>query len=337
MRFPSQRQTLALLSATWLLSVVSSCSEGPGIAGANGTTKPKGTELKNGDGDGKGGGDDVGELAGGGSLGSQSDGGGDAQASYPVFRYNGKGNSLCGSMNHVTTINVESSYTVDAMIVKKTNSKVYCDINISGSDGVPDDKCNEIANSAQSIDKRNQETTYLRLKGADLKKAQDEGLKFVPYAVFAKEIRMGTGRVITLSKPLPVGVLPAAAGRYKSIETKSWSASASDGQLTFDVTVEIAKVSQSDSQVQLRVAVTIPQAASDYTLYESWPMPAAATYAIDTDAQSITQIDAQSKNGSGGQSRCTNTDTSTTTLMLCDKVLNGETKAGSCTFGANAL
>ncbi len=338
MGFSFQRKALALLGIGWALVVVSSCSSGPAITGTTGSSAGgKGGGNSGGKAsESPGGGDDVGELAGDEAEGG-GDGGGDAKVVYPSFRYNGKGNSICGKMNHVTTINVETSYTTEAMIVKKSNSKVYCDINISGSDGVPDDECNKVANSAQSMEKRNQETTFVRLKGDDLKKAKDDGLDHVAYAVFASEIRSSAGRVIKLSKPLPVGVLPASDGRYKDVETKTWTANASDGTLTYDVSIEVSKVSAGDGQAQMRIVVTIPQAAGDFTLYESWPMPAASTYTIDTKAQSITEVAAQGKNGDGGQKRCTKTDTSTTTLTLCDKIVDGETQAGACQFGANAL
>ncbi len=340
MRFSFQRKALALLGIGWALVVASSCSSGPGITGTTGSSSGGGGGGKGGTSGSKeseaAGGDDIGELAGDESEGSGDDGG-NAKVAYPAFRYNGKGNSICGSMNHVTTINVETSYTAESMIVKKSNSKVYCDIKISGSDGVPDDKCDEIANSAQSMEKRNQETTFIRLKGDDLKKAQDDGLDYVAYAVFAKEIRSASGRVIKLSKPLPVGILPASDGRYKDAETKSWTANASDGTVTFDVSIEVSKVSASEGQAQMRIVVTIPQAGGDFTLYESWPMPAASTYTIDTKAQSITSIAAQGKNGDGGQDRCTKTDTSTTTLTLCDKIVDGKTQPGGCQFGTNAL
>lgn len=338
MRFSFQRNALALVGIGWWLAVASSCSSGPGITGTTGSDSGSG---KGGNAGGKesesAGGDDLGELAGAEFDDNSGSDGGDAKVVYPAFRYNGKGNSICGSMNHVTTINVETSYTAEAMVVKKTNSKVYCDIKISGSDGVPDDKCDEIANSAQSMEKRNQETTFMRLKGDDLKKAQDGGLDYVAYAVFAQEIRTASGRVIKLSKPLPVGILPASDGRYKDAETKTWTANASDGAQTFDVSIEVSQVSASEGEAQMRIVVTIPQAASDFTLYESWPMPAASTYTIDTKAQSITSIAAQGKNGDGGQDRCSKTDTSTTTLTLCDKIVDGKTQPGACQFGTNAL
>lgn len=318
------------------MAAACSCSSGPGITGVSGSAAGgvKGQEAE--DKEGKGGGDDLGELSNGDDF-DKDGGGGEAKVVYPTFRYNGKGNSICGSMNHVTTINVETSYTEDTMVVKKTNSKVYCDKAISGSDGVPDDECNKVANSAQSLEKRNQETTYVRLKGDALEKEKDDGLDFVPYAVFAKEIRSSSGRVIKLSKPLPVGILPASDGRYKEVETKTWTASASDGALTFEVSIEVSKIDASPGTAQMRIAVNIPQAANDFTLYESWPMPASSNYTIDTKAQSITQIAAQGKNGDGGQDRCTKKDTSTTTLTLCDKIVDGKTEPGACQFGTNAL
>ena len=68
----------------------------------------------------------------------------------------------------------------------------------------------------------------------------------------------------------------------------------------------------------------IPQASGDFTLYESWPMPAGATYTIDVKEQSITLIAAEGRNGDGGQKRCSKTDTSTTTLTLCDRIVDGQ-------------
>lgn len=336
LRFSFQRKAIILFGFGWAMSAASSCSSGPAITGAAGSAAG-GAKGQNADEkEGKGGGDDLGEMSNGSDF-DQDGGGGEAKVLYPTFRYNGKGNSICGSMNHVTTINVETSYTEETMVVKKSNSKVYCEKSISGSDGVPDDECNKVANSAQSMEKRNQETTYVRLKGDALEKEKDDGLDFVAYAVFAKEIRSSSGRVITLSKPLPVGILPASDGRYKDVETKTWTANASDGALSFDVAIEVSKVDASPGQAQMRIIVNIPQAANDYTLYESWPMPANATYTIDTKAQSITQIAAQGKNGDGGQSRCTKRDTSSTTLTLCDRIVDGKTEPGACQFGTNAL
>lgn len=342
MRLVAIHKALLALGLLGALFVAPSCSDGPAISGATGSGSGQGKgQTAGGKGsnpDKDGGSDDVGDLATD-AGGDEEGGGGGAGAKkvYPTFRFNGKGNSICGSMNHVTTINVETAYTADTMVVKKTNSRVYCEKSISGSDGVPDDECNKVANSQQSMDKRNQETTYVRLKDDSLQKAKQDGLDYVPYAVFSQEIRAANGRVIKLSKPLPVGIMPGPAGRYKDAETKSWTANANDGTLSFDVTVQISKVSADDSTAQMRITSVISQASADFTLYESWPMPAGATYTIDVKEQSITQIAAEGRNGDGGQKRCTKTDTSTTILTLCDRIVEGQTKAGACQFGQNAL
>lgn len=321
-----------------------SCSQGPGITGASGPSA-KGEGTKDGGGGKGGSGGDLGteSVDGGGGGGDDEfdpaggEDGGEAAIAYPTFRFNGRGNSICGEMNHVTTINVTTEYTETEMIVTKSNSRVYCEIEISGSDDIPDDKCNEIANSAQNLDKRNQTTTYVRLKGDELTKANEEGLDSKPWAMFSKEIKISSGRVITLSKPLPVGVVPAPAGRYKGMETQTWNATANDGRLTFEVNVTFTKVSLDDDTAKIKVDSVIPTGFADHTIYESWPMPASATYTVDTKTQSITLIEAQGKNGDGGEERCSKRDTSTTTLTLCDKIQGGETKAFGCAFGTNAL
>ena len=95
---------LAVLGFLW------SCSSGPSISADTGKVASKGSkgddddETHSGKG-GKGGSGDPGDVTldtGGGDEG----GGGGGELTYPTFHFNGKGNSICGSMNHVLVINV---------------------------------------------------------------------------------------------------------------------------------------------------------------------------------------------------------------------------------------
>lgn len=259
--------------------------------------------------------------------------GGDAEIAYPTFKFNGEGIGPCGDKNYPVVINVTTSYSRDQMQVRKENGRVICSDKYF-RDGYPDGECEKRANSAEKLAKRNVTNTFDRLSPSEIQQAKDDGVDIVAYAVFAKSVSVSDGRNLTFSKPLPVGVVPAAKGRYKGMETKSWTANVSGGGAAFDVTVEISMVSSDSGSVDIKMTSTIPQAGDNWGMYEQWVLPSEAIYTIDTDEASITGIQSRSMQAGGGD-RCNRNEMGTMRLTLCEKEQGGETESGSCVFGQN--
>ncbi len=263
---------------------------------------------------------------------SDGSGGDDAAIEFPQFKFNGEGRGPCKDKNYPVVMNVTTTYSEDSLEIRKEHSRVICSDKYF-KDGYPDGKCEESANSPAKLARRNVTNTFVRLSKDELKQAKEDGVDIVPYAVFAKEVRISDGRVLTFSKPLPVGIVPAAKGRYKDIDSKSWQATVS-GSASFDVVIEISLGSSGGGSAELQMTSTIPQAGANWSMYDDWVLPTAATYSIDTEEATITGIKSRSKQ-SGGGDKCNKYEESSMTLTLCERIQGGETTAGSCSFGQN--
>ena len=173
--------------------------------------------------------------------------------------------------------------TADSVQIVKQNARVYCEKSISGSDGIPDSECNKVANSQEAMDKRNNTVTYTRLTGQALKDAKGAGLDAPGYAAYSKEVRISDGRTITMNPPIPIIIIPASKKIFREMTDKHWSTTATDGANSFQVQIDVTKVSEDGGTFVVMLRSTLPAATADWTPYQNWPMPFEGTYTIDTN------------------------------------------------------
>jgi hypothetical protein len=210
----------------------------------------------------------------------------DEDVEYPGFRFTGNGGATCNGGTGPTQSGFNSTMDGGIMTIQTTRAYMQCG-NI--------DKCDE-GKANEEISQSIATNTYSRVSDKQLEELEDaEGFTWGRYAVFAsgvdhKKLNGNEPRQFTFSKPLPVFPFPAAASRFKPLETiKSWTATTS-GSAVMTVTVTMLVLSSSESQVVVKMVTTIAE-DRNRELYELFPLPRESTYTIDTQKKQIARID----------------------------------------------